>query len=48
MVMAKRPDVERSSWPIAVADFAGLPGQMTIAMVRVLFLRTRVGRVTAP
>ena len=48
MVMAKRPDVERSSGPIAAADLAGLLGQMTTTMVRVPFLRTRVGRVTAP
>ncbi len=48
MVMGKRPDVERSSWPIAAAAFAGLLGQMTILMARVPFLRTRVGRVTAP
>jgi monoterpene epsilon-lactone hydrolase len=37
MVMGRRPGVATSSWPIAVADVAGLAGQLATAMVRVPF-----------
>ena len=44
MVMGRRPGVERSSWPVAVTDLAGLLGQMGVGMVRVPFRRPWAGR----
>jgi acetyl esterase/lipase len=37
MVMARRPGVATSRWPVAVADLAGLAAQLAVAMVRVPF-----------
>ena len=39
MVMGKRPDVARSSWPVAATDMAGLVGQIGISMLQVPFRR---------
>ena len=37
--MGRRPDVARSSWPIALIDLAGLAGHLGTALVRVPFRR---------
>ena len=48
MVMGRRPGVERSSWPVAVTDLAGLLGQMSVGLARVPFRRPWTGRATSP
>jgi monoterpene epsilon-lactone hydrolase len=48
MVMGRRPDVPRSSWPIAVTDLAGLAGQLGTALVRVPFRRPWRGQGNLP
>jgi acetyl esterase/lipase len=44
MVMGRRPGVERSSWPVAVTDLAGLLGQMSVGLARVPFRRPWSGQ----
>lgn len=48
MVMAQRPGVARSSWPIATTDLVGLAGQMLTAMVRVPFRSPFAGEGSRP
>ncbi len=43
MVMGRRPGVERSSWPVAVTDLAGLAGQISVGLARVPFRRPWTG-----
>jgi len=48
MVMARRPGVARSSWPIATADLVGLAGQLSVAMARVPFRKPWSGEGNLP
>jgi acetyl esterase/lipase len=48
MVMARRPGVARSPWPIAVVDLAGLAGQLATAMLRVPFRDPWAGEGSLP
>jgi monoterpene epsilon-lactone hydrolase len=48
MVMGRRPDVARSSWPIAATDLVGLAGQLATALVRVPFRRPWSGDGNLP
>ena len=44
MVMGRRPGVERSSWPVAVTDLAGLAGRSGVGLARVPFRRPWTGQ----
>ncbi len=46
--MGRRPDVARSSWPIAATDLAGLAAQFTVALARVPFRRPWSGDGNMP
>ncbi len=44
MVMGRRPGVERSTWPVAVTDLAGLLGQIGVGLAHVPLRRPWQGR----
>jgi monoterpene epsilon-lactone hydrolase len=48
MVMGRRPDVARSTWPIAATDLVGLAGQLTVALGRVPFRKPWTGEGNVP
>ncbi len=48
MVMGRRPDVKRSSWPITTTDLMGLAGQLSTALARVPFRKPWAGEGNLP